>query len=112
MSQDSIQELIKAEARKLVNVDFEPSESMYKLGAVLFIRTVTYHYIGRVTFLGDKTLRLEDASWVADSGRFGEALRNGTLSETEPYPDGGTEINRDTIVDASLWNHELPTEAK
>jgi hypothetical protein len=87
------------------------TESMYKLGATLFVRTVTYHYTGRVSYLSDKELVLSDAAWVASSGRFAEALSTGNLSEVEPYP-GACSINRDVIVDCSPWNHKLPRSTK
>jgi hypothetical protein len=115
MSTESIQELINAEAKKLAatynTVQIEEGESMYKLGAKLFVRTVTYHYTGRVSFLSEKEIVLSDAAWVASSGRFAEALETGELSEVEPYP-GACSINRDVIVDCSPWNHELPRGTK
>jgi hypothetical protein len=87
------------------------TESMYKIGAKLFVRTVTYHYTGRVSFLSDKELVLSDAAWVASSGRFAAALETSELSEVEPYP-GACSINRDVIVDCSPWNHKLPRGTK
>lgn len=118
MSKESIEQLINAEVEKRVaeisanqNVPIEEGETVYKLGAKLFIRTVTYHYTGRVSFLSDKEIVLSDAAWVASSGRFAEALENGSLSEVEPYP-GLCSINRDVIVDVSPWGHELPRSTK
>ena len=29
-----------------------------------------------------------DVAWIADDGRFNEAIAKGTLGEVEPYPDG------------------------
>jgi hypothetical protein len=115
MSKESIEQLIQAEAKKIVaempTVQHEPGESMYKLGAKLFVRTVTYHYTGRVSFLSEKEMVLEDAAWVASSGRFAEALRTGELSEVEPYP-GPCSIRLDVIVDVSPWEHDLPRSTK
>lgn len=119
MSKESIESLIKAEAEKLASeivakrqsVPIEPGESKYKLGAKLFIRTITFHYVGRVSFISDTELCLEDASWVADSGRFSKALASGALDELERYPDG-VSVNRGSIVDVSPWKHDLPQESK
>ena len=115
MSKDSIQQLIEAEAKKLaatmVNQQPEKGESIYKIGAKLFIRTVTYHYTGRVSYFADGELVLEDAAWIADSGRFANALKTGELGEVEPYP-GLCSLGVGAIVDASPWNHELPRGTK
>jgi hypothetical protein len=114
MSKDSIQQLIEAEARKLaakMGTKISEGESMYQIGAKLIIRTVTYHYTGRISFMNEREIVLSDASWVADSGRFSVALETGVLDEVEPYP-GLCSIGRDTIVDASPWNHPLPREMK
>lgn len=114
MSTESIRQLIEDEAKKLaakMQPEIKGGESLYKLGAKLFIRTVTYHYTGRVVYLSDKEIVLEDAAWIADSGRFATALKTGNINEAEPYP-GLCSINRDTIVDASLWDHDLPRTQK
>lgn len=80
------------------------------IGKKLFIRTVTYHSVGKVVRFIDKFIELEGASWVADSGRFMNALKEGTLEEVEPT--GRMWVNRDSIVDMFPWNHALPTAQK
>lgn len=80
------------------------------IGKKLFIRTVTYHMVGRVKKQVGKFLYLEQASWVADSGRFMPAIKNGTLDEVEPV--GVAYINVDSFVDFFPWKHSLPTEQK
>ena len=75
-----------------------------------FIRTVTYHLVGKVKKITGNFLELEQASWVADSGRFMNAIKNGTLDEVEPV--GVVYINIDSITDAFDWKHALPTEQK
>lgn len=114
MSFESIQEMIETEAKKLaakMQPEIKEGESLYKLGAKLFIRTVTFHYTGRIVYLSDKEVVLADAAWIADSGRFATALKTGGLNEVEPYP-GLCSVSRDTIVDASLWDHDLPRAQK
>jgi hypothetical protein len=83
---------------------------MFNAGDKLFIRTVTFHHVGEVVGVEDGFVKLKDASWVADSGRFGEAVAKGTLSEVEYV--GDAYVNVSTIVDAFLWAHALPTESK
>lgn len=75
-----------------------------------FFRTVTYHMLGKVKKIVGRFAYLEEASWIADSGRFMNAIKDGTLSEVEPV--GKAFINLDTIVDFFPWTHKLPTEQK
>jgi hypothetical protein len=80
------------------------------MGRKLFFRAVTYHCVGKViNRLGD-FLELEQASWVADSGRFMNAIKYGALMEVEPV--GQCWVNLKTVVDFFPWEHELPTEQK
>ena len=81
------------------------------IGTSVFVRTVTFHYTGKLVAADDSFLQLDDAAWIADSGRFSEALATGNLSEVEPYP-GSCFVSRGAIVDISNWQHELPKEKK
>lgn len=80
------------------------------IGKCFYFRTVTYHQVGRVVKRIGDLIQLEDASWVADSGRFMQAIKNGTLSEVEPV--GTFFINMKALVDICPWNHDLPKEQK
>lgn len=118
MSKESIEELIKAEAQKLVEaqggtlpVPEDENCSIYQVGAKLFIRTVTNYYVGQVCFVSDDEIGMVGASWVADTGRFSEAMASGTLSEVEMYK-GRISVGRGAICDVSRWGHALPTETK
>jgi len=83
------------------------SSGAWEIGEKYFVRCVTYHYLGKLERIDGRELVLSSASWVADSGRWGDALASGKLSEVEPYP-GSVIINRSAIVDASVWSHDLP----
>src|SRR5574341_1053677 len=61
--------------------------------------TVTMYYTGKLRQVTAQELVLTDAAWIADTGRFSEALRTGTLSEVEPFPEGQVVIGRGAIVD-------------
>ena len=83
----------------------------------VIIRTVTHYYVGAVVSgyqgLVPGSIALTQCSWIADTGRWSEALADGALSEVEPYPSSDVvEINTGAIVDVAPWHHELPTEAK
>lgn len=80
------------------------------VGGKYFFRTVTYHMLGKVKKIVGRFAFLTEASWVADSGRFMNAIKDGTLSEVEPVGDAF--INLDTVVDFFKWQHKLPTEQK
>ena len=80
------------------------------IGKKLFMRTVTYHIIGRVEKIIGPFFILSDASWIADSGRFMNAIKEGGLNEVEPL--GDWIINFHTITDMGFWKHTLKLEQK
>ena len=80
-------------------------------GKNYLVRTVTMFYVGRLKAISNSDIVLDQASWVADTGRFGEALSTGSLNEVEPFVDDVI-INRACLVDCTVWRHELPREAK
>ena len=77
------------------------------MGKTVFIRTVTMYHTGRVVDMDDKFIVLEDAAWIADTGRFSDALKTGKLSEVEPV-EGLVRVSLGAIVDVFEWKHELP----
>ena len=96
-------------------VDDGPTESLpnhsLQVGKSYLIRTVTMHYTGRLVSVTDTDIVLEEAAWIADTGRYSEALQSGSLSEVEPYPNRVV-VSRAVIVDAAEWVHALPREVK
>ena len=82
------------------------SDHPFVIGQAYLLRCVTYHHIGEVCHIQGKFLTLKGASWLADSGRFGECLRTGGVRELE-YA-GTIYVNIDTIVDAFPWTNPLP----
>lgn len=79
----------------------------------VFIRTVTYHYTGEVVGETENFFVLKNAAWIADSGRWGEALKTGNLDEVEAYPDEQeTLIAKQSVVEILEWKHPLPRETK
>ena len=101
-------DLIKDQLTQEEKTDISSMEDL--VGKKLFIRTVTYHAVGKVEKIIGNFLELSGASWVADSGRFSNAIKNGTLEEVEPI--GTYFVNAQTIVDFIPWVHDLPTEQK
>lgn len=118
MSKELIEQLIKAEAEKMAkemaanqNVEVGENESICKLGAKVIIFTVTKYYTGRICGLSDKHIKLQEAGWVASTGRLSETMKTGILNEFEAYPENyHPEINRDGIIEIGPWNYPLPRE--
>ena len=98
-----------AKIKDLVEADkesFEVNDLDDFIGKKLFIRTVTYHLTGKVEKRIGKFFYLTDAAWIADSGRFMNAIKNGELSEVEPVGEAWVSI--DSVVDMFPWKHDLP----
>ncbi len=104
-------ELSIQDIRDLLSPATSGTSHSFKIGQSYFIRTVTYHCTGRLVAVTDTDLLLLDAAWIADSGRFADALEGGTLSEVEPIP-GEHIVSRGALVDATIWGHPLPREQK
>lgn len=83
----------------------------FEVGLKYLIRGVTMYYVGKLVSVTDSDLVLESASWVASTGRFHHALATGELDEVEPFSAVAI-VPRGAIVDATRWDHDLPTEAK
>ena len=90
--------------------DLTTKGHFFVIGEKYLIRTVTMIQVGVLTGVSDDELLLENAAWVADTGRFNKALETGELSDVEPFPDGVTIVGRGAIVDAPKWKHALLRE--
>ena len=80
------------------------------VGKKFFFRTVTYHIVGKVVGFFGSVVQMEEASWVADSGRFADAIKTGILDEVEPL--GEWYVNTQTVTDFGPWKHKLPKDQK
>ena len=70
------------------------------LGKIYLIRTVTMIDTGILVAVTDKELVLEEAAWIADTGRFSDAIAKAEFSEVEPFPSGRVILNRSCVIDA------------
>ena len=85
----------------------------YTIGENYFIRTVTYFFTGKLTAVYENELVLTDVSWIAETGRFTQAIADGDYSEIEPYPESREVIiGRAAITDAVKISHPLPRKQK
>ena len=72
----------------------------YEIGKCYLIRTVTMIDTGRLVAVYPQELVLEEAAWIADTGRFADALEKAVFEEVEPYPQGHVIVGRGSIIDA------------
>tara|TARA_R100001480_G_scaffold18283_2_gene27758 strand:+ start:31454 stop:31813 length:360 start_codon:yes stop_codon:yes gene_type:complete len=115
-----INELTLGQVKELNNMmnknsNVKESNQPFKIGKAYLFRLVTHIDIGVVKDVGEKEIVLTNASWIADTGRYNECFKKGVdgLNEVEPYPlDQEVIIGRGALVDSTIWNHKLPTEAK
>ena len=87
----------------------ESDNPFLKIGLVYFIRTVTHYFTGRLIWVGEKELVIEDACWIADTGRFNEFLKDkNKVNESEPFPEGSlVVIGRGSIIDLVEYKPSL-----
>src|SRR5262245_35454351 len=80
----------------------------------VFIRTVTCYYTGEVLEQTEHEIVLVNAAWIADTGRFAQAMLTGVFNEVEPYPDDFEVcVSRGSITDfVRNWPHPLPRVQK
>ena len=106
----TIEELaVLVESRKAVA---QATEAPWEVGKNYFIRTVTHHFTGHLLAVFPTELVLENAAWIADDGRFADALKSETFSEVEPYPaNRRVIIGRGSVIDAVVVN-SIPTSQK
>lgn len=95
------------EARKKKGGKVEVGSIPFIIGEKYFFRTVTYFATGQVVAVHGQFLELADAAWIADTGRFRDAIMTGALSEVEPV-EVPMFLNIASITDAFVWTHSLP----
>jgi hypothetical protein len=120
MSKISIDDLTVHDIKTITSLCAPNAEAIpcadhpYKIGEIYLIRTVTMIQCGRLKRVGAHELVLESASWIPDTGRFADALKDPhSLSEVEPFPDGDVIVGRGAVIDATIpaWSC-LPREQK
>lgn len=105
-------EISLKDLKELLASDVKDKGHPYNVGSDVFIRTITMAYTGKLVSVFEHELVLENACWIADTGRFSEFLETGKLNECEPFPVGKVIIGRGAIVDCCAWQHRLPREVK
>lgn len=115
----NINELTIGQVKEITNLFADKTESKkshpYQIGQNYLIRLVTTFYVGSLQAVYDDVLVLSQASWVADTGRFHNALKSGLESESdseyEPFVHDVI-ISRGALIDATVYDFPLPTTQK
>jgi len=108
ISEETLQKIKEQFAGEFEQIEINNLQDL--VGKKLFFRTVTYHLLGKVEKVNGNIIQLSSASWVADSGRFMQFIKDGIINEVEPIGDWF--LNFQTVVDFGIWKHKLPTEQR
>ena len=101
---------VKELAKMFCGREQENHNGPWEIGKNYFIRTVSMYQTGRLVAAYPNELVLEDAAWIAATGRLVDVLVSCEFSEVEPF-DGPIIIGRRSIVDA-VQISKLPREQK
>lgn len=84
------------------------------IGQKIFIRTVTYFWVGKCVGFTGRLIILEDASWIGQTGRWSEMLADGleAQSSAEIEPTGTAWVSWGAVVDVCPYPHPLPNTSK
>lgn len=99
------------EITKLLDGECALDSCPVKVGDKVFIRTVTLYYTGKIKALANGFITLDDAAWIADTGRFHDFLKEGKANEVEPFIDP-VHIPVSSVIDMTEWKHPLLKEQK
>lgn len=99
----NINDLTLGQIREIQNFGLSATmhdNSAWEVGKIYLIRTVTMIDTGVLVAVTPQEIILEDAAWIADTGRFSDALKSLEFNEVEPFPDGRVIIGRGAVIDA------------
>lgn len=78
---------------------------MFKIGDTVKVDDGNKIYVGKITAMEPYSICLEQASWVANTGRSGDFMLNGNGGSTmEVEPEGEIMLHWRSI---SKWPHKL-----
>ena len=83
----------------------------WEIGKSYLIRTVTMIQHGRLLDVTDKELVIDQAAWIADTGRFSDFICGKCQpNEVEPFPPGPVIVNRSALIDACPLSGKFLTQ--
>jgi hypothetical protein len=85
----------------------------FEIGQKYLIRTVTMILVGECVADYADAVGLKRASWIADTGRYQQAVATGVFSEVELYPaDKEVFVFKGGIIDGFSADFELPSSQR
>ena len=99
-------ELIKSQLKEEEKLDINSLKDLE--GKNMFFRTVTYHILGKVEKVIGNFIQLSSASWIADSKRFSNFIKEGVIVQAEIEPIGEWFVNINSCTDFGEWKFTLP----
>lgn len=114
LSFSELKEVVEKLDKEKTNVGkINVKDSSYVIGENYLIRTVTMIYTGKLVKVYDKELVITDASWIPETERWADTVKDGKFKEVEPYPDN-TEVilNREAVLDVTKVYWKLPRGQK
>jgi hypothetical protein len=93
-------------------VEFNVEKYKMKLNEKYLLESVTKYFTGIYLGNDEDFIYLKSVCWIADTGRFADAVKK-EFDEVEPYhPDSICRLNRGALVNVSDLKIALPTEQK
>lgn len=97
----NLDDLTLGQIKQLQNLKPGSDAHPWDIGDSYLIRTVTMTLSGKLKAVYQQELVLSDAAWIADTGRFSEALEDqDKFNEVEPFKNDVI-VGRGGIVDAT-----------
>jgi hypothetical protein len=68
-----------------IQYDLTDNSTFLVIGKVYLFRTVTMIYLGRIKAMTKNELLLSECSWIPETDRWSDTVKNETFKEVEPY---------------------------
>jgi len=80
-----------------------------EVGKEYLVQTVTHYYTGRLLWVGQNEIAMEDVAWIVDTGRFHKFCQGEMANEVEPI-GGPVVVGRGAIV--AMFQRKVILEVK
>lgn len=104
----NLENMTLKEIKELQSLFEQPKQKRvpFEVGKNYFIRSVTHYYTGRLTDIVGEWLVLDEASWIADTGRFHDFLKDGKCNEYESFISP-VYVPMGSVIDITEWKFPL-----
>ena len=106
-------EMSLKDLRELIGAEPESTALDQFIGQPIIVRTVTMIQTGRLKSHDRHFLVLTDAAWIADTGRWADALAGrAPFGEIEPFPNGDVLVGIGAVIDLAALSIDPPRDQK